>query len=246
MICIMGRKQKKVDLYAGKRPVDIPTYTFSEAASYLGMPVSTLRSWIVGQKYQKKYGEGFFKPLIHLSTKPGEAKLLSFTNLIEAHVLDAMRRVHGVAMYKVRETLDYVLKHIGTKNPLAHIDFQTDGVDLIIKELDTLVFASSHGQTAMKDMLDTYLQRIERNEKGVAEKLYPFTRGTRSIDEPKVIVIDPRISFGRPVIEGTGIPVSTLVSRFIAGESYSELAEDYSCDHIMIEEAIRCALPKAA
>jgi len=36
---------------------------------------------------------------------------------------------------------------------------------------------------------------------GVVARLYPFTR-KRTPDEPKVIVIDPRISFGRPRYTG--------------------------------------------
>jgi uncharacterized protein (DUF433 family) len=71
--------------------------------------------------------------------------------------------------------------------------------------------------------------------------LYPFTR-KRQPDEPKVIVIDPRISFGRPVLTGTGIRTAIVAERYKAGESIEELAKDYSREHLEIEEAIRCEL----
>ena len=58
----------------------------------------------------------------------------------------------------------------------------------------------------MRDMLRVYLSRIERDAAGMPVKLYLFTR-TQSADapevlaaEPKVIVIDPSIAFGRPVL----------------------------------------------
>lgn len=72
-------------------------------------------------------------------------------------------------------------------------------------------------------------------------KLYPFTREHKA-DEPKTIVIDPYISFGRPVLAGTGIATTIIAQRYKAGESIEELAEDYGRSRSEIEEAIRCEL----
>ncbi|MDM3847091.1 MAG: DUF433 domain-containing protein [Aphanizomenon gracile PMC649.10] len=60
------------------------------------------------------------------------------------------------------------------------------------------------------------------------------------------MVIDPRIAFGRLVIADTGISTSVLVARYQAGDSIDDLADDYGCDRLIIEEAIRCELPAAA
>ena len=60
------------------------------------------------------------------------------------------------------------------------------------------------------------------------------------------LVIDPRISFGRPVIAGTNIRTSIVAERYLAGESINALARDYGRDHGEIEEAIRCEIPTAA
>lgn len=68
----------------------------------------------------------------------------------------------------------------------------------------------------------------------------------REQEDPKAVVIDPRISFGRPVLVGTGIPTFILAERYKAGESIDELADDYGCNRFQIEEAIRCELPLAA
>lgn len=64
-------------------------------------------------------------------------------------------------------------------------------------------------------------------------------------DEPKNIVIDPFISFGRAVIAGTGVTTELVAERFKAGESAGDLADDYGCDLEKIEEAIRCELSLA-
>jgi uncharacterized protein (DUF433 family) len=60
------------------------------------------------------------------------------------------------------------------------------------------------------------------------------------------VVIDPRVSFGRPVLAGTGIPTAVLAERYKAGEPIAALAADYHCDTAMIDEAIRCELRLAA
>jgi len=71
-----------------------------------------------------------------------------------------------------------------------------------------------------------------------------FTR-KRELDEPRVVVIDPEVSFGKPVLVGTGIPTSTVAERYKAGESVDDLAEDYDLERAKIEEAIRCELRAA-
>ena len=89
-----------------------------------------------------------------------------------------------------------------------------------------------------------YLKRIERDAKGFPIKLYPFTRDTKAdaapASDPRAVVMNPIISFGRPVITGTGIPVSSIYERYKAGDSVADLARDFRLGISAIEEAIRC------
>jgi uncharacterized protein (DUF433 family) len=96
----------------------------------------------------------------------------------------------------------------------------------------------------MQKILQLFLNRIERDEEGLAVKLFPFTKQPH-LDAPKIVTIDPRISFGRPVLAETGIPTDILAERYKAGESIDELAQDYSCSRLQIEEGIRYELPAA-
>src|SRR5580704_8022652 len=111
-----------------------PAYSFGEAAHYLSMPTATLRAWCVGQKQGQKRE---FVRLIDLDGNSHEG--LSFLNLVEAHVLAAIRRVHNVSLGKVREALDYVKTEMNIDRPLLSPKFQTDGVDLFIDELNNLL-----------------------------------------------------------------------------------------------------------
>lgn len=120
----------------------------------------------------------------------------------------------------------------------------TNGVDLFIERYGELINASSGGRKELKAALNAHLERIEPDDKGLAIKLYPFTRSSE-VDNPRLVVIDPRIAFGRLTIAGTGIATNVLKERYKAGESMEELAFDCDCDRLSIEEAIRCELSAA-
>lgn len=213
-----------------------PTYTVSEAAGFLFLPTATLRSWLVGRDYPTSGGTKRFAPLIRVGR--GRPILLSFRNVVEAHVLSAIRREHGVAIRDVRPALSYVARTFSSKHPLADQEFQTDGVHLFVERYGSLVNASEEGQVEMRELLEGHLERIERSPDGVPIRLYPFTR-FRDIDEPRPVTIDPCIAFGRPVLSGTGIPTAVLADRFNCGETIDELARDYGRPRGEIEEAIR-------
>ena len=230
----------KFRLYDGRDPRDIPAYLLHEAAHYTGVPVNTLRSWVSGRPYSTDKGTKHSEPLI-IRPNPSNSSL-SFNNLIEAHVLNAIRRKHAVAMPRVRKALDFLSKKFDSKHPLAEHDFETDGVDLFVEQFGELINVSRHGQLAMKEILRAYLKRIERDEDGLAKQLFPFTRSASSgnYDDPRIVAINPRVAFGKPVIAGTGIPTSIIAERYKTGESMAEIADDYGRTQIEIEEAIRC------
>ena len=221
----------------------LASYFIPEAAHYLTVPPSTLRSWVVGRSYPTGEGPRDFLPPIEIADP--KRRMLSFINLVEIHVLSAIRREHVVPLYRIRRAIDYLTKRFDSRHPLATYGFETDGLDLFVTEVGSLINASREGQMAMRELLSAHLRRIDW-EKGVAARLYPFTRKEAS-DEPRVVVIDPRIAFGRPVLVGTGIPTGIIAERVKAGETIQDLAKDYGRDPSEIEEAVRCELhPQAA
>lgn len=224
-------------------PREMPAYGLAEAAHYLRIPIATLRSWVRGRHYPTESGRRFFKPLLELPDP--ELLSLSFVNLVEAHVLDAIRREHNIPLPKVRAALDYVKRRFNSPHPLADHKFETDGAALFVARFGELIAVSEAGQLAMKEMLAAHLRRVEHDAGGLATRLYPFTR-KRQPDEPKIIVMDPSVSFGRPTIIGTGVATSIVAERYKAGESIDELAQDYGCERGYVEEAVRCELALAA
>ncbi len=193
----------------------------------------------MGRTYKTASGKKFFHPVIKMADK--KSRLLSFINLVEIHVLDAIRREHNVAFPKVRGALSYVERKFPVAHPLADHKFKTDGADLFIEKFGKLINISEDGQMAIREILNAHLKRVKRDAQGVPIKLYPYTR-KKEMSEPEVVVIDPLVSFGRPVLSGTGIATSIIAERYKAGESINGLADDYGCEPIKVEEAIRCEL----
>ncbi len=214
-----------------------PVYAVADVARYLQIPVPTLRTWLKGRTYPTKNGS---KALPAIIQRPSDQhSQLSFINLIEAHVLRVIRQSHRIRLDKVREAMDYVSQQLVMEHPLARVEFQTDGVDLFVESFGNLINASRSGQLAMRDVLRHLLTRIDWNEEGIAERLFPMVQTLPDIEPlEKPLTIDPRVSFGRPVISGTGIPTDVIAELYDAGDSIDDLAEEYDCQSKLIHAAI--------
>ncbi|HTZ95423.1 MAG TPA: DUF433 domain-containing protein [Terriglobales bacterium] len=207
--------------------METPIYGVAEAAQYLLVPQNTLVYWVKGG--------GSVSPLIKLaSTEPAR---LSFSNLLECYMLSSMRAIYDVRIPKVRKALATLAKYVQHKHPLIEQAFQTDRRDLFIEHLGKIVSLSKDEQILMPGVMELYLERIERDPKGLF-KLYPFVM-ERKHDEPRFIQINPAVGFGKPVITGTGISTAVVASRFNARESIDDLAAEYGVEPRKIEEAIR-------
>jgi uncharacterized protein (DUF433 family) len=216
-------------------PREQPAYSPAEAAHYLDIPVSTVCYWSVGRDD--------YRPLIEPATT--HPLVLSFVNLVELHVLSAMRRRFRISMPDVRHALDYVEKQLRLARPLASKRFLTDGVRLFVDHYGSLLDVTQDGQTAMRELLSDALVRVEWDSSGSPIRLFPYTRKEPG-DAPNLIVIDPAVSGGRAVIKDTRVAVDVIAERFEAGDSMSDLAIDYGLPMEAVEEAIRCEMKPAA
>jgi uncharacterized protein (DUF433 family) len=227
-------------------PTDIreaPIYSAADAAHYLRLPPSTVRAWAFGQRYRWKGRMRAFQPV--LSAADRRDRRLSFINLVELFVLAAIRRTHSVGLPQVRRAVGFLKRHFPTPHPLADHQFQTNGVDLFVDQFGEILNISRDGQIEMKELILAHLRCVERDPRGIPIKLYLVPRKQASAGR-SVVVIDPRVGFGRPVLDGTGIRTEVVIERFSAGERIEDLAEDYGRSPAEIEEVVRCELPLAA
>lgn len=214
-----------------------PAYRVTDAARYLRIPVETLYSWLKGRSYATKKGQQAFEPLIQRPDP--DATELSFTNLVEAHVLRIIRQTHQIKLEKVRKALDYMGQQFDTSHPLVVKKFQTDGIDLFVDQMDSLVNVSRSGQLAMRDALKGLLTRVEWNLEGIANRFFPVIGLVPEPENDKIIFLDPSIRFGKPVIAGKGVPTAAIVSLIDAGEEIKDVANEFDCTPEQVKAAIQ-------
>jgi len=222
---------------------EVPAYGVAEAAGYLRLPVSTLRAWLLGQMYRHGDKEKFFRPVIAIAD--AKARQLSFINLVEAFVLAGIRREHEIPLPNVRKAVDYLRRTFNTKRPLADEQFETDGVDLFVEKMGAIIGATQEGQIQLRELIRDRLQRVQRDPQGTPEKIVLFPAPANSRGKGDV-VIDPRYSFGRPILDHLGVRTAILAERFDAGDDIDVLARDYSAPPEAIQNAIRCERRHAA
>ena len=220
----------------------MPAYTKAEASRYARIPHRTLHDWVSGRSDPSGRRS---QPLVSIADP--SRHLLSFENILELHVLAALRQVHGVRMRVIRHALDYLQTRLGVGRPLIDEQMHTDGRTILVHRLDQLIDAGRGGQASMLALLDVHLDRIERNASGIATRLFLFTRKSSQDQhaakrQPRVISIDPAVAFGRAVIAGSRVSTAEVADRYKAGDSIMDLAEDYGRTAAEIEEAIRCEL----
>jgi uncharacterized protein (DUF433 family) len=217
------------------KPNDVAAYTLAEAARYLRLPLATLRSWALGRQYPKVGGDGDFPPLMRpASRKP---PLLSFSNLIEAHVLRSLRTEHGVPVKALRKALAYAERELGIDRLLLRRELCTDAGKIFLERYGELIELTASGQLAMRRLFDEHLSRIEWDAAKFPLRLHPFLSAATPSEE-RSIVIDPRIAFGRPVVARKAITTSAIAERIDAGESVKDVADDYDLGPSEVEQAI--------
>jgi uncharacterized protein (DUF433 family) len=215
---------------------EFPRYSISEAAFYIRIPHSTLLAWTVGQNYTTRDGKHHaFMPLLELADP--QNKLLSFYNLVEAHVLRAMNE-KGVPTKNLRKALEYIRETIPSPHPLLTHDFEVSGKDAFIKHLGLTICATKYGQLAMRKVLEQHLERIERDKFGLPVKVFPINS--------RRLAIDPMFSSGKPIVKDKGIIASALWGRSRSGESDRRIADDYGLTEIEVKEAVEDYEWKAA
>ena len=212
-----------------------PAYSFGEAAICVRLPVATLRVWALGRSYPTSSGQRHAAPMFRIADR--KRRLLSFINLIEAHVLRGLRTKHEFTMHHVKAALRELGEHEPPLHPLAFEDFLTDGADLFVERFGKLININRAGQIAMRETFIVHLKRIDRKALEGPVRFFPFIR-SEDVAGARTVSVSPRVAFGRPVIANTRITTAEIASRVNAGESVQNVAEDFDLPMQQVTDAI--------
>jgi len=220
---------------AGSSGVDLLTsgaLTVQEAADLLGVNQRLIRGWLTGI-------EGRQRPVIDQQLgKVNDRLAISFTNLMELRFVSEFVNA-GVNLSEIRAILDEAKIFLNHPHPAATKKlFRTDG-QKIFGEI-----GRKHGVEVLYDLrtrnyemptvvMPSLKQDVVFDPSGNIVAWFP-----RKKIAPNVVV-DPRFSFGRPVMKDSYIPATTLAEAFEAEGNAAVVAEMYDVSYKQVKEAVR-------
>jgi uncharacterized protein (DUF433 family) len=223
------------------RRLYLPAYQYSEAARLAGTTPQTIARWFRGYEVPGHR----MKPVLPSDGSPR----LSYLQLVEVAFVATFRK-HGVKLEALRQAREYCVKTLNSEYPFAQLKFKTDGVHVFHTLAqyegdgwrdEHLIATDAGGQIVWGSAVVDRLNQFDYEE-GLALRWHP--RGRQS-----VILVDPRIAFGAPVILNTGVPTWAVKDRVQAGEDPEEIQEDFGLSRQQLEEALtfeEVTLPAAA
>ena len=214
---------------------EAPAYPVAEAARYLRLPVATLRIWVTGV-VSATHGVAAGSTRV-IRPAGRDPVMLSFWNLVEAHVLRALRTDHGVSLPAVRTAMRYAEHELGIDRLLLSPELKTNAGRLFLDRYGALTDLTASGQLAMRKLFESHLRRVEWDVGQFPVRLYPFVAGVGNEVSP-TIAIEAGIAFGRPIILRRGISTSVIADRIDAGESVTDLAVDYEINEAEVSAAV--------
>ncbi len=152
-------------------------------------------------------------------------------------MLRSLRTDHGVPVKAMRSALAYAERALGIDRLLLRAELRAHAGKVFLDRYGQLIELSASGQLAMRRLFDEHLKRVEWDSSKFPVRLYPFLSAAAPSDG-RPIVIDPRIAFGRPVVQRKGISTSAITERIDAGETVNDVAADYDLGPSEIEQAI--------
>lgn len=229
-----------------------PLYTITEAADIVKVPATTLTTWARGYvRRPPGRPEVRGEPII---TSVGEPRrnhpLIPFVGLTEATVLAAIRK-SGVPMQRIRPALEELERGLGIQYALASKRLYTDGAELLYdfseRHLDEEVGRAARRLVVIRNRQCVFTEVIEEYLRGFRYAADGYVELFRVPSYRQAeVVVDPTRSSGAPIFVTGGYRVEDLVHRFLAGESVSELTDEFGIPTDQIEDAIRVASRRAA
>jgi uncharacterized protein (DUF433 family) len=205
-----------------------PLLTATEASRHLGIPGSTLHSWL---KDEAPGG-----PLVHeVPARKRGYPTMPFVAVIEAYVLRSLRDL-GLSKAVIRQAALEVRNVFDTPYALASERVVTDGVDLFIRHSADDYTRVGDKQVPIREVLEDHLRDISFDKDG-----FPGRLKLRRYADAAEVIIDPRFAWGAPVVADQKVPVQAIVDLWRAGEPMTVVAEEFDLSTATVESICRVA-----
>ncbi|SEJ95936.1 MerR family transcriptional regulator [Paraburkholderia diazotrophica] len=215
----------------------IGLYTFHEAAQLTKIPVRDLRRWLEGYSYRHTTHDELVSvpPLWETELADNDLNGISFHDLLEIRFVQAFRQ-HGVSLQTIRLASRLARELFSTPYPFTSRRFQTDGRTIFASAIEetgeTELLDLVKRQYAFRKVIEPSLYRgIEFNQDDIATRWYPTQRS-------KVVVLDPEIAFGKPIVTHGAVRTSILYDAFVTERDAVVVAKLFEVPATAVEAAV--------
>lgn len=209
-------------------------YTAADARSLTGVPMARTRHWLRGYAHgagkEKAWSPPLWRPQL---PEIGGTLHLGFRDLIELRTVDAFRRA-GLSLQQLRRAYETAQQIVGEERPFSSARFRTDGKRLYLQivrgsgEPDLIDLLTR--QHNFNTVVEPSLKHLEYDEME-AVRWWPAAGR-------KLVVIDPKRAFGRPLLARAGISTDALADAYALEQSYSRVATDFGISEKEVRAAV--------
>lgn len=228
--------------HAAPAVAGVGIYSLPEAARLVQMPANTLRRWLQGYRFPAKWSEGASEPIFEPQLPAIEGHLaLGFLDLVEVLFIRAFRE-KGVSLPVIRRAAEKAAQLWHTDHPFSVKRLKTDGrsvfADLESESGPEGLMDLAKSQFAFESVIQPYLMQVDYDAE-TAARWWPLGKS-------KHVLVDPRFSFGRPVVDTGKVPTSAIYSAFLAQQSEREIAKWFDIPLASVRAAVQFEKSRAA
>lgn len=222
----------------------IGVYTLAAAARLIHADRGAVKRWLFGYDYTRQHSDGrrqhhsdaLWTPQ-HSDAELGE-KVIGFRDLLELRIVKEFVQ-HGVSLLVVRRCLEFAKAEFGMVDyPFTSQRFCTDGRTIFREVLrdgqEPEILDLRSRQYVIREIIKPSLYSGIEYDGEMARRWYPEGR------DRKMIVVDPKMQFGKPVLEDSGVPTEVLYAAYLAeGQDKAAVARIYEIPPRQVEAAVR-------
>ena len=192
-------------------------YSIPEAARLTGLRARRVRDWFRGRQSEKRKVKSVFQSDYEIVEK---AYAISFLDLIELNVAGKLREA-GVPLQHLRKVYKQLREDFGD-HPFSTREIYVRDKKVFTRGLSddeaTSLSEAITRQSYFDKIILPFLKKIDYDE---------ATKFAARWRIAKMVVLDPKIRFGRPTVLGTGIATRVLHDSYYANDEDAERVADW-------------------
>jgi len=210
-------------------------YTVPDAARLTGVSPWRIRRWLKGYEFKVKHGRHRSAAVWNSQIDPiGHTIALGFLDLLEVRCVDAFISA-GVNWKTLRHVQGQARKLVGHTHPFCTNRFATDGQTIFMeargRNNEITLWDMRDVQRVFDRIIRPFLKNIEFDGGRVPRRWWPKGKA-------HLVALDPRRSFGQPIVFRDGVPTAVLARSVTANGSVEEVARWFEIHPASVREAV--------